>query len=285
MTDTTTKEAISLKEFFESTAPNVPVVQVRGIACDLSPAVGGKITVRLPNIDLHCTSEKCKSELRVFSPQALIYNVDESTFRNDFITYSCRSCEQQGVTIAFSWKLTHARSGTGWFMKLGQDPPFGEPLSPKLVKLIGPDRDLFLQGYRAENYGLGIGAYAYYRKVVENQKNRIIERIADVARRMGSSKETDNLFAAALKEHQFSTSVDKLRDFIPESLLIAGLNPLTLLHAALSRPLHDPNMTDDYCLERARAIRTILGDLASRAAQALKDDKAILDAVNLLRNG
>jgi hypothetical protein len=36
-------------------------------------------------------------------------------------------------------------------------------------------------GRRAENQGMGIGAFAYYRRVVENQKNRIIAEIKRVA--------------------------------------------------------------------------------------------------------
>jgi len=46
-----------------------------------------------------------------------------------------------------------------------------------VITLIGPDREIFLRGRRAENQGLGIGAFAYYRRVVENQKGRIITQI------------------------------------------------------------------------------------------------------------
>ena len=42
------------------------------------------------------------------------------------------------------------------------------------MKLVGPDRDDFLKGRRCENQGLGVGAFIYYRRVVENQKNRIL---------------------------------------------------------------------------------------------------------------
>lgn len=41
---------------------------------------------------------------------------------------------------------------------------------------------------------MGIGAFAYYRRVVENQKDRIIAEVAEVAQLLGSSPETNALF-------------------------------------------------------------------------------------------
>jgi hypothetical protein len=69
-----------------------------------------------------------------------------------------------------------------------------------LINLIGPDREIFRQGRRAENRGLGIGAFAYYRRVVENQKNRIIAEIAKVSKLLGGTPEINALFAAANNE-------------------------------------------------------------------------------------
>lgn len=102
------------------------------------------------------------------------------------------------------------------------------PQTPaRLVTLIGPDREVFLQGRRAENSGQGIGAFAYYRRVVENQKNRIIAEIARVAKTVGSTPEIDCLFEAAMKETRFTQSLELVKAVIPQVLLIDGQNPLT----------------------------------------------------------
>jgi hypothetical protein len=167
-------------------------------------------------------------------------------------------------------------------VKLGQIPAFGPQTPARLISLIGPDRDLFLQGRRAENRGLGIGAFAYYRRVVENQKNRIISEIARVAKTVGGSAGTSKLFNSAMEETQFSKSVAMVKDVIPQALLINGQNPLTLLHSALSKGLHDPEMTDERCLQLATSIRIVLGELADRASAALKNDKEIQGALNAL---
>jgi hypothetical protein len=151
------------------------------------------------------------------------------------------------------------------------------------LRLVEPDRELFLQGRRAENRGLGIGAFAYYRRVVENQRNRILEQIARVAKVIGSTSEVDALFAAALKQYQFSKSVEMVKDLIPQALLINGENPLLLLHSALSKGLHDPEMTDQHCLELAQSIRTVLTELAERASLVMKENKEIQEALKVLK--
>lgn len=69
---------------------------------------------------------------------------------------------------------------------------------------------------------------------------------------------------------------------IPQTLLINGQNPLRLLHSALSKGLHIADMTDAHCLALAQSIRTILGELAERASEALKNDEQIQTALSVL---
>jgi hypothetical protein len=65
--------------------------------------------------------------------------------------------------------------------------------------------------------------------------------------------------------------------------MIGGHNPLTLLHTALSRDLHNPDMTDEQCLKLAQSIRTILAEFAERTSEVLKDDKEIQNALTVLK--
>src|SRR5688572_15166432 len=45
--------------------------------------------------------------------------------------------------------------------------PPGPRALERLLRLIGKDRDTFLKGRQSENQSLGIGAYVYYRRVVD----------------------------------------------------------------------------------------------------------------------
>lgn len=271
--------SIPLREFYESVPPG-KFFGVSDLLTNKQYSSSGKQFAYLskPEITLFCEHEQCGGYRQFKTDATVMLNPTERKLV--FVTYSCKNCSSINKTFAVS--LTTEDLESGHIYKYGEYPAFGPPTPARLITLIGPDREAFLQGRRAENSGLGIGAFAYYRRVVENQKNRIIAEIARVARTLGSTPETDTLFESATRETQFSKSVEMVNDVIPQALMINGRNPLTLLHSALSKGLHDDGMTDDRCLQIAQSIRTILGELAERAAAALKSDREIQAALSTL---
>src|SRR5262249_3251893 len=80
----------------------------------------------------------------------------------------------------------------------------------------------------------------------------------------------------------FKNAIEIVKTAIPESLLIKGHNPLTLLHSPLSEGLHE--LPDEKCLELATSIRVVLTELADRVSRALQDQKELDDAVSRLLN-
>ena len=181
-------------------------------------------------------------------------------------------------SLAAFWDGDDFASGKCY--KYGELPEYGPPTASRLIKLIGPDRDMFLKGRRCENQGLGIGAFSYYRRVVENQKNRILSEIITVAKTLGAPTETVQELEAAKVETRFSQALANMKDSIPQALLINGHNPLRLLHFALSNGLHGRD--DAYCLEQASSIRVVLAELSERLAQALKDEAEVKRALSHL---
>lgn len=227
-----------------------------------------------PDLNLHC--DVCDG-IRIFHCGNDPYISGDSEF--EIVTYTCRNCQRASKTFALA--LENGKKSKR-VQKLGELPPFGPPTPPRLIQLVGADRELFLQGRRAEFRGFGIGAFAYYRRVVEEQKGRIIDQIGKVADKLGASNQTMQLFAEAISETQFSAAIDKIRQAIPPSLLIDGHNPLKLLHSALSDGLHAK--TDEECLELATSIRLVLSELAERTSAALKEEAELKTAVKRLLN-
>ena len=131
--------------------------------------------------------------------------------------------------------LSTIEQSDGICCKLGEFPQYGPPVPSRLIKLIGPDRDIFIKGHNCENQGLGIGAFAYYRRIVENQKNRILAEIVKVSEKIGVPQDKIDTLHEAIKETQFSKALEMAKDVMPESLLIDGHSPILLLHRALSR--------------------------------------------------
>jgi hypothetical protein len=264
---------MSFKAFLEQTPPDTTVTIIDFIAVNQ-----GSQYLETPDLLLHCESEQCAGS-RMFKCRDSFYIHTEWTEK--FLTYVCRNCGTRLYRFALLYQINSLPIGTA--MKFGQIPSFGPHTPSGLIRLIETDRELFLQGRRAENRGMGIGAFAYYRRVVENQRNQIIAKIAKVAKTLGSTPEIDQVFTAAINETLFTKSVEMVESFIPQALLINGENPLKLLHSALSKGLHNPEMTDAHCLRLAQSIRVVLTELADRSAAALKEDRELQQALNTLK--
>jgi len=231
-----------------------------------------------PDIQLHCDSDTCGGK-RIFEAMGGAGNPSDTTdWQRVFMVYRCRNCQQRQKTFALLVK--RAGDATGVVYKIGEVPPFGPPVPARVITLIGPNRELFLRGRRAENLGLGIGAFAYYRRVVENNWQHLIGEIIQVAERISARKAIIETLKKAQSETQFSKAVDDVRDVLPDVLLIRGQNPLTLLHKALSEGLHE--QSENRCLELANSIRVILTELAERVGEALKDEAEVRDALSQL---
>src|SRR6266550_1684115 len=223
-------EIRTFANFLESCGPD-SAQYVSGLV-HITPS--GLDAVATPEIDLHCESESCNGVRRFQCSDDKRLSADDVNFV--FLTYSCKNCEEFGKTFALAVRRDgHSKSGK--VLKLGEAPPYGPPTPSRVMKLVGEDRELFLKGRRSELHGLGIGAFAYYRRVVEEQKGRIIEEIGKVAVKIRPSHATAQLFTKAKAETQFTTAIDMIKDAIPEAILINGHNTLTLLHSALSEGL------------------------------------------------
>lgn len=170
--------------------------------------------------------------------------------------------------------------GEGQIYKYGESPPFGPKTPARLIRLFGADKDLFLKGRRSETQGLGIGAFSYYRRVVESHKDQIFDEVIRVSEAVGLPAEKLETLKRGKAEVQFTKALETVKDAMPETLLINGQNPFTLLHGALSSHLHE--RTDDECLELAHAVRVVLIELADKMSAALKDEAELSDAVKRL---
>jgi len=228
----------------------------------------------IPELPLFCPNDTCNGYM-FFSTEENILSLERGNWKFDYLTYHCRNCRAYEKTFALALRIISETNAEAY--KFGEYPHFGPPVSPRVLRLIQPDRELFLNGRRCENQGLGIGAFAYYRRVVENQWSRLVGDIIEVAKAIDASEAVITALEAAKTEKQFNKAVKGLKDAIPSSLLINGHNPLVLLHNALSGGVH--NLPDDECLELATGIRVVLVELSEKLGQALKDEKELSDAV------
>ncbi len=233
-------------------------------------------------IRVHCDHEKCAGTRRHVHREDDKFRLGEIFY--SFASYGCTNCTENIKVFG----LRAERAGgayTGICTKIYQEPAFGHPIPKRLFHIIGEaNREYFLQARRAIARGLGIGAYAYYRRIVENTKLELVSSVLEVAQGTHASQEQIELLKKARAETQFSKAIEMLRDLsaIPAVMLIDGHNPLALLHDLLSEGIHQLN--DGECLQRAQEAEVILCEIADRMQIALTERKTVKAAVSSILN-
>jgi hypothetical protein len=285
LTDQTTEEVKeeiqyqTIAEFLESTPPN-QLIHISDLSQYTATSYGWRDVMRTPEIQLHCDHDNCNGIrfFRCVSGEGR--HLESKEYGFFYVTYRCSNCQKVQKTFSLAAKIEANTKPQGECYKFGELPTYGPPVAPRLIKLIGPDRDEFLKGRRCENQGLGVGAFIYYRRVVENQKNRILEEIIKVSTKIGAPAEKLETLRDAVNETQFSKALNMAKDALPESLLINGHSPILLLHSALSEGVQA--LTDEQCVELAGSVRVVLGELSERLSQALKDEAELVKALSTL---
>jgi len=137
--------------------------------------------------------------------------------------------------------------------KIGQWPPPSVKPEPELERVLDEvDRDLYRKAIMNLSQGYGLGALAYFRRVVENETNRLLEVVAELA----ADEEDEALLselAEARKGHNADQRLRLIANATPRSLRMGGLNPLKTIHAITSGGVH--NGTEDECAEVAQELR------------------------------
>ena len=174
--------AVTFEDFLTGTPPgtfsNVSNLGTRYLTSSGDP----RIRLLLPEISLYCSTPKTCEGDRVFKSSEDI-SAKAKERRLVFVVYTCKNCSTETKVFAL-WFMAGDDAKSGAAYKYGELPDFGPPTPSRLISLIGPQKNLYLKGRRAENQGMGIAAFAYYRRVIEDQKDRIFDEIIKVARRV-----------------------------------------------------------------------------------------------------
>lgn len=283
---------------------------VLGAARHMTPP-GPNFVLNTPDLHLYCHSEKCSGDREFRCDSCTPMQPSLNYWNRIFLTYRCRNCETttKEYALRILWNFTHKLDPNGQsgpqryvanaklegfakeanektpaeVVKIGEWPPLGPSVPKNLRKLLGkPEYKLFLTGRRAEGQGMGIAAFAYYRRVVENQRTLLFDKIIAAAERLKVEPQTIRDLKEDRDKWQFTQSVKELKAILPDSLRVCGHSPLALLHHALSHNLH--NESDEICLEAASDIRMVLTKFAEQLDFVLKEQTALEKAVERLSN-
>lgn len=270
------EEPVSMKDFLEKVHPSGSK-PVTGYWMVKQLSTGQKKReLTIPPLRLHCSI--CDGERTFRSYPNAVHELSSQEL-NFVLRYLCGDCHRESKLYSL-WTRFSEQGGGGEVYKYGELPPFGVPVPNKVLRLFGKDAEIFRKGRQCESIGHGVGAFAYYRRVVENHKNDLFDEIIKVCRTLNTDEVLISQLEAAKKEIAFSKALGTVKAALPQGLLINGHNPLLALHGALSVGLHEES--DEACLEAASAVRIVLTDLVEKISLLKQDNKQLNDAVQLL---
>lgn len=228
------------------------------------PVVDSLGNMERPSIHMHCP--QCGSgQTFVNAGSEGTYSLYEwlsAPYEVYLARYLCASCQKFGRLFVLE---TGHVDGRGFIRKIGQKPDWEASLDANVARVLGPHEVLFRRGVDCETSGYGIGAFAYYRRLVEDVLSELLNMIPPLLEGEAKVK-----YAEAL-ERTSTTPVAQekialVKELLPASLRRDGINPLEILHDALSGGLHAES--DEECLDLAATVREALVYLVDELKRA-----------------
>jgi hypothetical protein len=198
----------------------------------------------LPEVRINMTCKMCASPqtfslMNKYSDGIVYENYPTQGFVFRTV-YRCNHCLQ--FTRFFFVKIDENKQ---WMMKIGQFPAWEIVGDQNIERLLGKYSDYYKKGLICESQGYGIGAFGYYRRIVEETIDELLDEISDLL--AGSELEK---YREALELTKRTTvtqeKINLVKDLLPPILRPDGMNPLGVLHSSLSEGLHANS--DETCL-------------------------------------
>jgi len=165
------------------------------------------------------------------------------------IIYKCAACNY------YQYYLIKVSDDSSYLMKVGEHPSLNIEIDKPLKSFLGKNFNDYKKGILCEKHGFGIGAFSYYRRIVENTIDDMLNLIKE-----NIDPNEQNVFQAKLNKiqdkHNNSDKIKVINEYLPNDLKVEGNNPLKSLYGSLSEGIH--NLSDEECLIEAKKIKSIL---------------------------
>jgi hypothetical protein len=234
----------------------------------------GMNRLRTPAVHLHC--ETCNTD-RTFQLQGTRNTADvhgNVAGESMAIWFRCAYCRD--AKCVFLIRFSEDRK---YLMKVGQYPPLDRSVSRQLARVLGDYEELYRKGLTCERFGYGIGAFAYYRRIIE----LIIDRLVSIVEGILSDEEriaNQDALNGVRSSHVAEEKIRLVKDILPNSLRPDGFNPLAVMHEALSEGLH--SRTDEECLLIAAQVRSAMTYLVEKVENEKLITRQFTDAMRSL---
>jgi hypothetical protein len=190
------------------------------------------------------------------------------------VEYQCAACKK--FMSVFLLKFSEEEK---YIMKVGQEPPWEISIDRNIGNILGKNTIYYQRGLIFESQSYGIGAFAYYRRILEETIDELLEEISGFIG--GEGREEYSTALEKVKEtHIAEEKIRFVKDLLPTVLRPGGMNPLSILHSAFSRGLHSES--DEQCVEIAATVREALLFLVSRVFDHKSASKKFTESMQRL---
>ncbi|MCF8450216.1 MAG: hypothetical protein K9G49_10140 [Taibaiella sp.] len=157
---------------------------------------------------------------------------------------TCSYCNLYAIEFILNWwRVEENKEETLYLKKIGQNPPYSiRPEKSVNDYLNEEDKKLYKKALMCFSQSYGIGAFAYFRRIIENEIRKIYKDVT------GDILAEDEKNAAKMIDNSFTK--------LPSSLQGLGHNPIKILWEQLSIGLH--SLSDDECMDRSKTIDKLL---------------------------
>ena len=243
---------------------------------------GGFSSTDVPKPAVHMYCKICGSD-QTYNMVNEYYENTKEWINNQVrkIDYLCSAC-QRGLRIFlvhFTTVQLDKNQTCLVIEKVGQIPAWDIEMDKELENLLGEHAVYYKRGLINESQGYGIGAHAYFRRITEGVIDELLDLIYDLIESGEKEK-----YKVALEQTKLTRvtqeKIDLVKDLLPDSLKPDGMNPLGVLHSALSEGLHE--LSDEECMEQAELIRGSLIFLINQIVKTRSASKSFTESMKKL---
>jgi hypothetical protein len=127
---------------------------------------------------------------------------------------------------------------TGRIIKFGQMPMWVPRIDNDIANELGGSYGYYVRALRSLNESYGIGACAYFRRMIEDYINPLLQLLHDYKKEEGAGPEELQKILDVKSSKNFSAKTEYAAQICPSTLIVQGMNPLKELHEQLSYNIH-----------------------------------------------
>jgi len=191
-------------------------------------------------IQLFCSGECQKEQTFECTYRHTGRGSDNDRGWGEMVAYRCRNCQKTPQRYWYVWN-----KATFW--KVGQVPELEDLIEPSLKSALGKSVNLYRKAVRSRNFGFGIGAVSYLRRIVEDTTEGLMDLLKEDKWEEWMVEEQTQ-FEKARKTYQYSQKMEfAASKILPSKVFVQGRDSFTALHDVTSNGLH--GKTEEECLQ------------------------------------